>query len=61
MAGPYLWLLGELAPAVKGAWGANVSWPCSILVPRNSPVAGRDTLPVWQGFRVPTEQGIGCV
>ena len=35
--------------------------PWVILVPRNSPVAGRDTLPFWQGFRVRTEQGMGCV
>ena len=61
MAGPYLQLRGELGPAVKGAWGAFVSWPWSSLFPRNSPVAGRDTLPYWQGFRVRTEQGMGCV
>ena len=61
MAGPYLRLRGELGPAVKGAWGADVSWPWSPLVSRNSPVAGRDTLPYPQGFRVRTEQGMGCV
>ena len=61
MAGPHLWLKGELGPAVKGAWGATVGWPCSFLVPRNYPVAGRDTLPYGQGFRVRTEQGIGRV
>ena len=55
MAGPYLWLRGELGLAVKGAWGDIVSWPWRGLVPRNSPVAGRDTLPKWQGFRVRTE------
>ena len=43
MAGPYLWLREELGPAVEGAWGASVGWPWSALVPRNSPVAGRDT------------------
>ena len=43
MAGPYLWLRVELGPAVKGAQGATVGWPWSLLVPRNSPVAGRDT------------------
>ena len=42
MAGPYLWLRVELGPAIKGAWGATVGWPWSILVPRNSPVAGRN-------------------
>ena len=31
------------------------------LASRNSPVAGRDPLPYWQGFRVRTEQGMGCV
>ena len=61
MAGPYLWLRGELEPVVKGAWEATAGWFCSPLVPRNSPVAGRDTLPHRQGCRVQTEQGMGCV
>ena len=61
MAGLYLWLREELQPAVKGAWGATVSWPWSHLDPRNSPVVGRVTLPYWQGFRVRTGQGMGCV
>ena len=61
MAGPYLWLREELGPAVKGAWAATVGWPWSSLVPSNSHVAERDTLPHWQGFRVQTEQGMGCV
>ena len=61
MAGSYLWLKGELGPAAEGAWGAIVGWPWSTFVPRNSPVAGRDTLPYRQGFRVRTEQGMGCV
>ena len=61
MAGPYLWLRQELRPAVKGAYGATVGWPSSHLVPRNSPVARRNTPPYWQGFRVRTEQGMGCV
>ena len=61
MAEPYLSLRGELEPAVKGAWGATVGWPWSRLVPRNSPVARRDSPPYWQGFRVRTEQGMGCV
>ena len=61
MAGPYLWLRGELRPAVKGAWEATVGWPWSNLVLRNSPVAGRDPFPYWQGFRVRTEQGMSCV
>ena len=46
MAEPYLCLRVELEPAVKGAWGATVSWPWSTLVPRNSPVAGRYTSPI---------------
>ena len=61
MAGPSLWLKGELGPAVSGAWGATVGRPWSYLVPRNSPVAGRDTLPFWQDFRVRIEQSMGCV
>ena len=58
MAGPYLCYIVEIRLAVKGAWGATVGWPWSGLVPGNSPVAGRDTLPFWQGFRVRTEQGM---
>ena len=46
MAGPYLWLREEFGPAVKGACGATDGWPWSLLVPRNSPVAGRDTPPI---------------
>ena len=61
MAGPHLWSKGEFRPAIRGAWVAIVSWPLTILVPSNSPVAGQDILPNWQGFRVWTEQGMGCV
>ena len=61
MAEPYLLLRVELKPAVMGASGTTVGWPWSVLVPRNSPVAGHDTPPYWQGFRVRTEQGMGCV
>ena len=61
MAGPCLWLRWELGPAVKGAGGATVGWPWSLLVPKNSPVAGQDIPPYRQGFRVRTEQGMGCV
>ena len=61
MAGPHLWLREKLGPAIQGSWGATVSWPWSPLVTRNSPVAGRDILPYGQGFRVRTEQGMGCV
>ena len=46
MAGPYLWLRVGLGPAPKGALGATVGWLWSHLVPRNSPVAGRDTPPI---------------
>ena len=61
MAGPYLRPRGKLGPAVKGAWGATVGWSWSTLVSRDSPVAWRNNLPYWQGFRVRTEQGMGCV
>ena len=61
MGGPYLSLREELGPAVKGAAEATVGWLWSILAPRYWPVAGRDTLPYWQRFRVRTEQGMGCV
>ena len=46
MAGPSIRLRVELRPAVKGAWEATVGRPWSHLVPRNSPVAGRDTPPI---------------
>ena len=46
MAGPYLWLRDELGPVVEEAWGATVGWPWSLLIPRNWPVAGRDTPPI---------------
>ena len=55
MAGPSLSLREELGPAVKGALGAIVGWTWSFLVPRNSTVARRNTLPYRQGFRVRTE------
>ena len=55
MAGPYLKLREVLGPTVTGAWGATIGRPWSRLVSRNPPVAGRDTLPYWQGFRVRTE------
>ena len=61
MAGPYFWLRGELGPANKGRIGSH----CRLaLVPLGSEElacgwAGR--LPYWQGFRVRTEQGMGCV
>ena len=61
MAGPNLWLKEELGLAIRGAWGAIVSCPWSSLASTNSPVAWRDSLPHWQGFRVRTEQGMGCV
>ena len=61
MAGPYLSLKVGLGPAIKGAWGATVGRLWSFLGPRNSPVAERDALPYWQGFRVQTEQDMGCV
>ena len=61
MAGPHLWLKEEFRTTVKGASGATVGWPWTPLVPRNSPVAGWDSLPYGQGFRVRTEQGMGCV
>ena len=46
MAGPYLWLRVELEPAVEGALEVTVGQPWSPLVPRNSPVAGRDISPI---------------
>ena len=59
MAGPYLWLREELGPAVKGAWEATVGWPWDHLV--ELPCGWAGDLSHWQGFRVRTEQGMGCV
>ena len=61
MTGPYLRLRGELGATIKGAWGTAVGWPWSTLVARNSPVAGRDTLPHLQVFGVRIEQSMGSV
>ena len=61
MAGPYLCLMGKLGPAVKGALGATVGRPWSVLVPKNSPVAGQNTPLYGQGFKVRTGQGMGLV
>ena len=46
MAEPYLWLRGELEPAIQGAWGTTMGWPWVTLVTRNWPVAGQDTPPI---------------
>ena len=46
MAEPYLSLRGELEPAVGEALDTTVGGPLGSLVPRNSPVAGRDTPPI---------------
>ena len=46
MAGPYLWLRGELGPAVEEAWGTTVGWYGTDLISRNSPVAGRNISPI---------------
>ena len=61
MAWPYLWLREEFGPAVKGAWGANVSWPRSLMVYQEFAYGWAGHPPYWQGFRVRTEQGMGCV
>ena len=61
MAGSYLWLRRELGPAVKGAWGATVCWPWGPLSSGKLSCDWAGHLPYWQGFRVGTEQGMGCV
>ena len=61
MAGLYLRLREQLGPAIMGAWEAYVGWSWSTLVPRDWPVAWWDTRPFGQGFRVQTEQSMGCV
>ena len=61
MAGPYLRLREELGPAIKGAWGATVVWPWSSLGSQKLACGWAGHPPYWQGFRVRTEQGMGCV
>ena len=60
MAGPYLWLRGELGPAVGGM--RSHCW-LALEPPGSQELtcgwAGH--LPYRQGFRVRTEQGMGCV
>ena len=60
MAEPYLWLRGELEPAVKGAWGATVGRRCVPLVIGELACGWAGHPPYWQGLRVRTEQGMGC-
>ena len=61
MAEPFLSLRMELGPVVKGAWGAIVGWPWRPLVLQELACGWAGHLPYWQGFRVRTEQGMGCV
>ena len=61
MAGQYLSLTEELGPAVEGAWGATVGWPWSPLCSEELACGWAGYLPYWQGFRVRTEWGMGCV
>ena len=59
--GPYLRFKEELGPAVDGAWEAIFGWPVSPLGPQELACGWAENLPYWQGFRVQTEQGMGCV
>ena len=59
--GSYLRLKEEFGPAVNGAWGAIFGWPVSILGSREVACRWAGHLPYWQGFRVQTERGMGCV
>ena len=61
MAGPYLWLRGELGPAIEGAIGVTVGWPWGSLVFQELACGWAGHPPYWQAFRVRTEQGMGCV
>ena len=57
MAGLYLWHRVKLGHAVKGAWGSTL-----VLLGSQELACGwAGHLPYWQGFRVRTEQGMGCV
>ena len=61
MAGPYLWLRLELGPVVEGACGATVGRPWTALVLQELACGWAGHPPYWQGFRIRTEQGMGCV
>ena len=61
MAGPYLWLRGELGPAVEGPWGGHCRLALEHLGTQKLACGWAGHPPYWQGFRVQTEQGMGCV
>ena len=61
MAGPYLWLREELGPAIKGGIGSHCRSALDPLGFRELACGWAGHPPYWQGFRVRTEQGMGCV
>ena len=61
MAGPYLWLREELQPAVRGGIGCHCRLALELLGFQEIACGLAGHLFHWQGFRVRTEQGMGCV
>ena len=62
MAGLYLCPRVEFGPAVGGACGAPVDWLALETLGFQELACGWARHPPhWQGFRVRTEQGMGCV
>ena len=55
MAGPYLWLRGELGI------GSHCRLALEPLGSQELACGWAGHPPYWQGFRVRTEQGMGCV
>ena len=60
MAGPYLWLREELGPAVR-EHREPLSVGLGAIGSQELACGWAGHLPYWQGFRVRTEQGMGCV
>ena len=61
MAGPYLWLREELGPAIKGSIGNHCRLALEPFGFQELACGWAGQPPYWQGFRVRTEQGMGCV
>ena len=61
MAGPYLSLRVELGFAIKGSMGGHCRLALEPLGSQELACGWARHPPYWQGFRVRTEQGMGCV
>ena len=61
MAGPYLWLRDKWGPVVAGSIGSDCRLALESLGSKELGCGWAGPLLYWQGFRVRTEQGMGCV